>query len=181
MTREARLEDTEHGRVAATDGWFVVNVRDAAWVTNDLFGAACILEGDDAPFEQVGFTLGVLQPGRPSGLFHREANQENLLVLAGTCLLLVEGEERPLRQWDFVHFSPGTEHMVVATGDEPCVIFMTGARAGWPDTGSVYPRSEVALRHGAGVETETTVPAEAYAPFPKWRPGRPETVELPFD
>ena len=69
---------------------------------------------------------------------------------------------------------------MVATGDEPCVIFMTGARVGWPDTGMVYPRSELALRHGAGVETETTVASEVYAPFPKWRPGRPETVELPF-
>ena len=149
-------------------------------MTNDVFGAACIFEGDDAPFAQVGFTLGVVLPGRPSGLYHREANQESLLVLSGACVLLVEGEERPLRQWDFVHFPAGTEHMVVATGDEPCVIFMTGARAGWPDTGIVYPRSEVALRHGAGVETETTVPSDAYAPFPKWRPGRPETVELPF-
>jgi uncharacterized cupin superfamily protein len=177
---EARLEDTEYGRVAATDGWFVVNVREAAWVTNDVFGAACIFEGDDAPFAQLGYTLAVIPPGRPSGLYHQEANQENLLVLAGECLLLVEGEERPLRPWDFVHFPAGTEHIVVATGEEPCVIFMTGARAGWPDKGIVYPRSEVALRHGAGVEAETRVPAEAYAPFPKWQPGQPERVDLPF-
>jgi hypothetical protein len=51
---------------------------------------------------------------------------------------------------------------------------MTGARNGWPEKGIVYPRSELALRHGAGVETETTLPAEAYAAFPKWRPGPPK-------
>jgi uncharacterized cupin superfamily protein len=144
-------------------------------VTNERFGDACILEGDAAPFAQVGFTLVVLAPGQSGGLYHREANQEDFLVLAGECLLLIEGEERHLRAWDFVHCPPDTEHIFVGAGDEPCVIFMTGARAGWPEKGIVYPRSDAALRHGAGVETETTVPAEAYAPFPKWQPGPPES------
>jgi uncharacterized cupin superfamily protein len=173
MVEEARLEESEAGLVAATDGWFVVNVRDAAWVTNEVFGAACIFEGDEAPFADVGFTLAVLQPGRSGGLYHREANQEDFLVLAGECLLLVEGEERRLRAWDFVHCPPDTEHIFVGAGNGPCVIFMTGARVGWPEKGIVYPRSELALRHGAGVESETASPAEAYARFPKWRPGPP--------
>ena len=56
----------------------------------------------------------------------------------------------------------------------PCVIFMAGARKGWPEKGIVYPRSELALRHGAGVETETTSPAEAYANLEKWMPGKPD-------
>ncbi len=158
-----------------TDGWFVVNVRDAAWVTNEHFGAACIFEGDDAPFAQLGFTIGVLRRGQTGGLYHREASQEDFLVLAGECLLLIEGEERPLQAWDFVHCPPETEHIFVGIGEGPCVIFMTGARKGWPGKGIVYPRSELALRHGAGVETETTSPAEAYAPFPKWQPGRPQS------
>jgi uncharacterized cupin superfamily protein len=175
MVEEARLEESEYGLVAATDGWFVVNIRDAAWMTNDTFGAACIFEGDAAPFADLGFTLAVIQPGRPSGLYHREANQEDFLVLAGECLLLVEGEERPLRAWDFVHCPAGTEHIFVATGDAPCLIFMAGARVGWPEKGIVYPRSELALRHGAGVETETRLPSEAYAPLPKWQPGPPES------
>jgi uncharacterized cupin superfamily protein len=174
---EARLEESEYGLAPATDGWFVVNVRDGAWVTNDVFGSACVFEGDDVSFPDIGFTLGVLRPGQPSGMYHREANQENFLVLAGECVLLVEGEERPLRAWDFVHCPAGTDHIFVATGDVPCVIFMAGARAGWPEKGIVYPRSEVALRHGAGVETETTSPAQAYAPFPKWRPGRPRSFD----
>jgi hypothetical protein len=50
---------------------------------------------------------------------------------------------------------------------------MVGARIGWPEKGIVYPRSVLARRHGAGVDTETTSPAEAYAPFPRWQPGPP--------
>jgi uncharacterized cupin superfamily protein len=178
---EARLEQSEAGLVAVADGWFVVKVRDAAWVTNDYFGAACIFEGDDAPFPQLGFTIGVLQPGRPGGLYHSEANEEDFLVLSGECLLVVEGQERRLRAWDFLHCPAGTEHGFVGAGDGPCVIFMTGARAGWPDKGIVYPRSEVALSHGVGVESETRVPAEAYSPFPKWTKGPPASWDgLPW-
>ena len=66
--KEARLEQRPEGLTAATDGWFVVNVADAAWVHNDFFGAACIFEGEDAPFSEIGYTIGVIQPGRPSGI-----------------------------------------------------------------------------------------------------------------
>ena len=182
MGEEAHLEAVDSGLAPVTDGWFVVNVRDAAWLTNDAFGGRCVFEGDkpvlrrrpDLPvhkFADVGVTLAVFAPGQPSGLYHAESNQENFLVLAGECLLLVEGEERPLRTWDFVHCPPGTAHAFVGTGDGPCVIFMTGGRTREKDT--VYPRSEPALRHGAGVETETRSPSEAYASFPHWQPERP--------
>jgi mannose-6-phosphate isomerase-like protein (cupin superfamily) len=156
MVEEARLEQLAAGLTPVTEGWFVVNVRDGAWVTNEALGAACIFEGDDAPFPDVGFTLSVLQPGQAGGRYHRESNQENFLVLAGECLLLIEGEERRLEAWDFVHCPPDTEHAFVGAGD------------------IVYPRSELALRHDAGVETETTSPREAYAPFPKWQLGPPD-------
>ena len=177
--QEAKLERTEHGMVAATEGWFAVNVRDAAWVTNEKFGDACIFEGDAVPFAQVGYTLGVLAPGQASGLYHWEDDQEDFLVLSGECILIVESEERPLRAWDFVHCPPGTEHIFVGAGDGPCVIFMAGARA---HRGSgAYTRSEAALRHGAGVETETPESREAYAPFPKWQPGPPASFDgLPW-
>jgi uncharacterized cupin superfamily protein len=174
MVEEARLEHLEAGLTPVSDGWFVVSIPDAAWVTNEALGAACIFEGDEAPFSDVGFTLAVLQPGQAGGRYHREANQEDFLVLAGECVLLIEGEERPLEAWDFVHCPPHTEHGFVGAGDGPRVIFMTGARKGWPEKGIVYPRSELALRHGAGVEAETSVPAEAYAPFPKWQLGPPD-------
>ena len=171
MVEEARLERTDEGLAAVTDGWFVVDIREAAWVTNEAFGAACVFENEAAPFAQVGFTLAVLSPGKPSGMYHAESNQEDFLVLAGECLLIVEGEERRLRAWDFVHCPPGTEHIFVGAGDGPCVIFMTGARD--PGRTLVYPRSEPALRHGAGVETETDSASVAYARFPKWKPGPP--------
>jgi hypothetical protein len=67
-------------------------------VTSEHFGDACVFEGDAAPFAQIGYTLVVLRPGEPSALYHREANQEDFLVVAGECLLLVEREERPLRR-----------------------------------------------------------------------------------
>ena len=98
-------------------------------------------------------------------------------MLAGECLLLVEGEERPLKAWDFVHCPPGTEHIFVGAGDGPCVIFMSGARS--ESNTITYPRNDVALRHGAGVETETQTPREAYAPFPKWKDGPPDELGRP--
>lgn len=122
----------------------------------------------------------MLQPGRPSGLYHRESNQEDFLVLAGECQLLVEGEARRLRAWDFVHCPPGTEHIFVGAGEGPCVVFMTGGRTGEKEI--VCPRSELALQHRAGVEAETMVPREAYAPFASWQPGRPaELSGVPWD
>jgi uncharacterized cupin superfamily protein len=181
MVEEARLERLDTGLAPVTDGWFVVNIPEAAWVTNEALGAACIFESDQVGFSDVGFTLAVIQPGQASGMYHREANQEDFLILAGECLLLVESEERPLKAWDFVHCPPHTEHGFVGAGDGPCVIFMTGARKGWPNKGTVYVQSEVALRHGAGVEVETTKSAEAYARFPKWRPGPPSSWDgLPW-
>jgi uncharacterized cupin superfamily protein len=176
---EARLERTEYGVSAATEGWFSVNLRDAAWVTSDSFGAACIFEGDAAPFSQIGYTVAVLEPGQSNGLYHREEDQEDFLILLGECLAIVEGEERPLRAWDFVHCPAGTEHIFVGAGDGPCVIFMAGARE---HRGSaVYPRSEAALRHGAGVEVQTSESSEAYATFAKWQAGPPASFEgVPF-
>jgi uncharacterized cupin superfamily protein len=190
MVDEARLEQLDSGLAPVTDGWFVVNVRDAAWLTNDAFGAACIFESDPrvlrgrddldpTRFPQVGFALKVLAPGQPSGMYHRESNQEDFLVLAGECLLLVEGEERSLQAWDFVHCPPDTEHAFVATEEGPCVIFMIGART--EEKEIVYPSSDLARRHGAGVESDTSSAAEAYAPFPHWRQGRPENWDaLPW-
>ena len=175
---EARLGQTQYGLAPVTEGWFVVNVRDAAWVTNEVLGDACIIESDEVSFPQLGYTIGVLQPGQSGGRYHREGNQEDFLVLAGECLALIEGEERRLKQWDFFHCPPHTEHAFVGAGEVPCVIFMTGSRV---EKGAVYVRSELALKHGAGVEQETTESAEAYAPFPKWQPGPPPSWDgLPW-
>jgi uncharacterized cupin superfamily protein len=183
MVEEARLEDVGSGLAPASPGWFVVNARDAAWLESDTFGARCVFEANGAVlrerpdreeqrFPQLGCTLAVLEPGRPSGLYHAESAQEDFLVLAGECTALVEGEERALRQWDFLHCPPGTVHAFVGAGDGPCVLLMVGAR---PEGKTIaYPRSELALAHGAGVEVETDSPFEAYAPFGHWRPERTE-------
>jgi uncharacterized cupin superfamily protein len=129
-------------------------------------------------FDQLGLTLAVLSPGKPSGLYHADSRQEDFLVLSGECVAIVEEEERRLRAWDFLHCAPGTGHVFVGTGTEPCVIFMVGART--HERNVLYPRSEAAIARGAGVETETSSAMEAYAPFPDWQPERPsEGVSLP--
>jgi uncharacterized cupin superfamily protein len=181
MTEEARLEETGSGLVPASEGWFVVNVRDAAWRTNEAFGGRCVFEADGRiaraypdiearPFPELGFKIAVIAPGKPSTLYHAESGQEDFLVLAGECLAIIEGEERRLRAWDFVHCPPGTAHAFVGAGGGPCVLLMTGARHA--DGSIVYPESEVARQHGASVELETSSPQEAYASFPHWEPGR---------
>jgi uncharacterized cupin superfamily protein len=130
-------------------------------------------------FPDLGITLAVLEPGRPSGLYHAESAQEDFLVLAGECVAIIEGEERSLRQWDFLHCPAGTRHTFVGAGDGRCVLFMVGARV--PGKTIVYPRSEAALRRGAGVAEETPSPDEAYSAFPHWQPGRSGPAEeLPW-
>jgi uncharacterized cupin superfamily protein len=190
MGDEARLEDVGSGLAPVSPGWFVVNAADAAWIRHEAFGGRCVFESNgrvlaDRPgaepqhFAETGFTLAVLEPGKPSGMYHAESTQEDFLVLAGTCLLLIEEQERPLHAWDFVHCPAGTRHSFVGTGEGPCVIFMTGARREG-DT-ILYPASEGARARGAGVEAETGAPADAYARFPHWRLGRPEAwAELPW-
>ena len=187
---EARLEDVGSGLAPASPGWFVVNVAEAAWLRHDAFGGRCVFESnprvlserpglEPQSFTETGFTLAVLEPGKPSGMYHAESGQEDFLVLAGTCLLLVEEQERPLRAWDFVHCPAGTRHTFVGTGDQPCAIFMTGSRRDG-DT-ILYPLSETARARNAGVETETDAPADAYAPFAHWRLGRPDAwADLPW-
>ena len=113
-------------------------------------------------------------------MYHWEADQEDFLVLAGEALLLVEGEERPLRQWDFVHCPPETNHIVVGAGDGPCVVLAVGARdhqAG-EDWGG-YPVAELAIRHGVGVEEETNDARKAYAHLPQREPTRYREGWLP--
>ncbi len=170
MVPEAPLERTEAGLVPGGDGWFVLNAQEAHWRDRPERGKSLPFEGPTT-FPQVGITLFVLGRGEPIGMYHWEADQEDFLVVSGQGLLLVEGEERPLRQWDFVHCPPGTNHIIVGAGDEPCVVVAVGAREhqdtpGWGG----YTVDAVALRHGAGVEQDTTDATEAYARFRAPRP-----------
>jgi uncharacterized cupin superfamily protein len=187
---EANLVDTGSGLVPQSDGWFVLNVRDAFWTTNEKFGSATVFEVNgrhvrafpelhEQYFNEIGINLRVLAAGQPNCMYHAESNEENFLVLAGECLLLVEGEERRLQAWDFVHCPVNVEHVFVGAGEAPCVLLMVGRRD--VDETILYPRNELALAHGAGVEQETPSPQEAYAPFPHHRDGRPASWdELPW-
>jgi uncharacterized cupin superfamily protein len=163
---EAPLRRTDAGLVPEGDGWFVVNAREARWWADDAFGAFTRFEGEER-FPRVGINVGVLEPGQPSCMYHREDEQEDFLVLAGECLLLVEGEERRLRAWDFVHCPPWTEHVFVGAGERECVLLAIGTRSGGD---VVYPVAEVALRRRAGVERETPSPEEAYAGYSEAAP-----------
>ena len=162
---EAPLRETKFGLVADVDGWFVVNAREARWRDSGPFGVYCDFEGK-RPFRQLGFNISVLEPGQSLGYYHRENGQEDFLVLAGTCVLIVEDEERQLEAWDFVHCPPGTPHMIVGAGDGPSIVLAVGAR-GLPRKGLRYIPSETAARHGVSVAEETTKPSEAYADLPK--------------
>ena len=175
---EAKLVETEGGLEPADDGWFVVNVRDACWWRNPTFGAGVGFEGEKARFPHFGININVLQPGEPACLYHGESDQEAFLVLHGECLLLVEGEERPLKAWDFFHCPPWTEHVFVGAGDGPCAILMAGTRL--PDGRLRYPVSEVAAKHGASAERETSEGAEAYAPYERSKRAPLEAKGLPW-
>ena len=89
--------------------------------------AICSFEGEPE-FAQLGINISVLEPGEAMAMYHWEADQEDFLVLAGEALLIVEGEERPLRQWDFVHCPPETKHVIVGAGTGPCLVLAIGAR-----------------------------------------------------
>jgi uncharacterized cupin superfamily protein len=174
---EAPLEQTQHGVVPAGDGWFVLNARETRWYERGPRGRVCAFEGDTS-FAQIGVNVFLLEPGQPMSMYHWEANQEDFLVVSGEALLIVEGEERPLRQWDFVHCPGGTSHVIVGAGSGPAAILAVGARPD-PEEWGGYPVDEAALRHGAGVERETTVPEEAYERFPKSEPCRYREGWLP--
>jgi uncharacterized cupin superfamily protein len=189
MVPEAPLRQTEHGLVVAGEGWFVLNAREARWYHRGGRGDAPSLEREGY-FDQLGIGLYALGPGEPMAMYHWETDQEDFLVLSGEALLIVEGEERPLRQWDFVHCPAETKHVIVGAGDAPCIVFGVGAREhhtvrlpdgtleGREDWGA-YTVDKAALQHRAGVEEETTDAEQAYARFPEPEPTRYRNGWLP--
>ena len=161
VTAEAALRMSRNGLVVDGEGWFVVNARDSRWRSEGPLGSYCTFEGKRR-FPQLGINVNVLEPGQAMGMYHRENAQEDFLVLAGECVLIVEGQERPLEAWDFFHCPGGTEHIIVATGDRAAIVVAVGARGRGVGGGVVYTVSEIAARYGASVERETTSAAEAY-------------------
>jgi mannose-6-phosphate isomerase-like protein (cupin superfamily) len=175
---EAPIAETEHGLVCTSDGWFVVNAREMRWYESEGAGKFSNFAGD-TQFRQLGIGLTVLGPGEPLSMYHWESDQEDFLILAGEATLIVEGQERRLHAWDFVHCPPRTEHTIVGG---PCVVFSVGARDRHVEVGpdgrlrgrdgeSAYTVDEVAIRHDAGIEPGTPQ-EQAYARFPPRTPTR---------
>jgi uncharacterized cupin superfamily protein len=149
--------------------WYVINAREGEWWEKGPRGRVKdLVVPDDA---QVGVNLFVLEPGHRMSMYHWEADQEGFFVIAGEALLIVEDEEHPLRQWVYFHCPIGVPHTIVGGGSGPSVILAIGAREhqegpGWGG----YPYSEVAMKHDASAEEETTNAKVAYARFPASQP-----------
>ena len=168
MPDEAKLERTETGLVPADDGWFVLNLADIGWARVEGGGTWCGFEAPSARSALLGIGVHVLWPGETPGMYHAESNQEGFLVLSGECVAVVEGEERRMGQWDYLHCPPGTAHITVGAGDGPCAILMVGTRA--PDDTIHYLVEPAAAKYGASVEVATESPKEAYAGRPPIEP-----------
>jgi uncharacterized cupin superfamily protein len=171
MVPESKLEQTEHGLVPRGDGWYVLNMRDAEWRHADGRGAVCVVfddfEGWRRESDQLGVNPFVLMPGEPMSMYHWEADQEDFLVVSGEAVLIVEGEERHLRAWDFVHCPSNTKHVIIGAGSGPSLVIGVGARE---QDRLGFPANEVAKRHGASVEEDTTDGDIAYARVPSREP-----------
>jgi uncharacterized cupin superfamily protein len=167
---EAKIEDTETGRVPSDDGWFILNLEEIGWATVPGGGTWCMFESPNARSQTLGIGVHILPAGETPGFYHWESEQEGFLVLSGECIAIVEGEERRMRQWDYLHSPPGTAHITIGAGDEPCALLMVGTRS--PDEKTHYPADPAAARHGAAVAKATDSADEAYAgrpPFTKVR------------
>jgi uncharacterized cupin superfamily protein len=167
---EAALEQHETGVVPADDGWFVLNLAAIGWETHEGGGTWCVFEAPSARSRLLGSGVHVLAPGESPGYYHRENEQEGFLVLSGECVAIVEGEERPMAAWDYLHCPPGTAHIIVATGDRPCAIMMVGTRSA--DRAVHYPVEPAAARYGKSVAEATDSSDVAYAQRPPIVPAR---------
>jgi uncharacterized cupin superfamily protein len=167
---EAKIAKTDTGLQPADDGWWILNAADIGWFTVPGNGIWSSFEAPEMRSPLLGIGIHILQPGEVPGFYHSESNQEGFLVLSGECVALVEGEERRMRQWDYLHCPPGTAHITIGAGDGPCAILMVGTRA--PDDTTQYIADPVAARHGASVREDTDSSRVAYDGRPPIEPAR---------
>ena len=183
MLDESPLEERESGLVPTGRGWFVLNARDAPWYERDRRGFVCEfegLEGDAPDFDQLGINITVLRPGEAMAMYHWETEAEAFLVISGEALLVAEGQERPLKQWDFVHCPPKTEHVLVGAGDGPCVLLAMSSRQNQAfGPYGEYTANEIAGKHGASPDETTQDADEADANWPESQPSRYREGWLP--
>jgi uncharacterized cupin superfamily protein len=181
---EAPLEQTEAGLVPSGAGWFVLNARDGRWRSR-LGRRALSFTGPsdweaDTLFPMLGVNLAVLDPGEPNSMYHWETETEAFLVLSGEARLIVEGQERPLKQWDFVHCPPKTEHVIVGAGDGPCVVLAMSSRENQQfGPYGEYTVNEIARQYGASPEETTQDTDVADANVPESEPSRYREGWLP--
>jgi len=141
----------------------VVNLADAPAESHPRRATVISPEPVPGAWPDTGVNVQIMAPGQPNCRYHSEPVQEDFLVLHGECIVILEGEERPLRQWDFVHCPAGVEHVFVGAGDGPCAVLMIGSRR---LDEAHYPVNALAAKYDASVAAETDEPAEAYA---DWR------------
>lgn len=156
------------------DRMVIANLADAPAQRHPHRATIIDLEPADAPWPDTGVNVQVMQPGQPNCRYHSEPVQEDFLVLYGECIAIVDGEERPLRRWDYFHCPAGVPHVFVGAGEGPCAVLMIGSRR---RDEAHYHVDEVAARHGAAVDAETDDPAVAYA---DWRAQPWEPVPSPW-
>jgi mannose-6-phosphate isomerase-like protein (cupin superfamily) len=172
MVPEAELEQTDVGLVPRSAGWFVMNARDARWWDKPGQGHSLPLTGDDeyeaeTIFPMLGMAIRVMRPGEVSTTYHWETEQEDFLVLAGEAIAIIEGQERRLKQWDFVHCPPETKHAFVGAGEGPCVLLCAGSRQFQKDgPWGFYCFDETAAKYNAASPEDTQDGSIAYARFP---------------
>ena len=106
--------------------------------------------GADGVRQQIGVGVHVLMPGDSPGRYHAESDQEGFLVLSGECILIVEGEERRLQQWDYFHCPPGRAHH--GRGERGAVRDLHARRRARPASCSTTSRIRSAAKHGAAVD-----------------------------
>src|SRR3954454_3800288 len=164
---EAEIEETPEGWVARDDGWFILNIGEMAWRTIRGFGTSCSFNArTKAPDELgIGVHVHVLLPGEANGYYHAEDAQEGFLVLSGECIAVVEGQERVMRQWDYLHSPPGTAHITVGSGTGPCAILMFGSPD--PSRKVEWIADDVAAKHGVSVARTTSDAREVYGDVPR--------------
>jgi uncharacterized cupin superfamily protein len=181
---EAPLKQTDDGLVPDGAGWFVLNARDARWRSRPGRQSVSFTGSDDwtadTLFPMLGVNLAVLESGEPNSVYHWETETEAFLVLRGEALLIVEGQERPLRQWDFVHCPPKTEHVIVGAGDGPCVVLCMSSRENQQfGPYGEYTVNEAAARYGASSPEVTQETDIADASWPESQPSRYRDGWLP--
>jgi uncharacterized cupin superfamily protein len=158
----------------AVDNPLIINLADAPALSHSKRATLIKLEPEDAHWPDTAVNVQVMQPGQPNCRYHSEPVQEDFLVLYGECVVILDDQERPLRQWDFVHLPANTPHVFVGAGDRPCAVLMIGSRRA---NRAHYPFSELAAKYDASVTTPTDDVAEAYA---DWRQEPRRPTDNPF-